>query len=140
MRKYQMKVPLILLVLFGIFLALPATFRATRDILGDWVADVSGDPTGPGFFFHALVLTVIVLGFSKTISTFVLPSGEAIAECHAPGPSPESLCREPIKFSPEDVGHKCHVDGDPKGVALGWVQPDLITCNYTSPPPTSIKQ
>jgi hypothetical protein len=133
-----MKIPLILLVLFGIFLALPATFRATRDILGDWVADSSGDPTGPGFFFHALVLTILVLGFSKTVSTFVLPSGEAIAECRAPGPSPESPCLEKPKFSTEDVGKKCQVDGDPKGVALGWVQPDLVTCNYTASP-TSIK-
>lgn len=131
-----MKVPLILLVLFGIFLALPATFRATRDLLGPWVADSAGDPTGPGFFFHALVLTILVLGFSKTISTFVLPSGEAIAECRAPGPSPESPCREKPKFSTEEVGKKCQADGDPKGVALGWVQPDLVTCNYTAPPTT----
>ena len=135
-----MKVPLILLVLFGIFLALPATFRTTRDLLGPWVADPAGDPTGAGFFFHALVLTILVLGFSKTISTFILPSGEAVSECRAPGPSPESPCNEKLKFATEDVGRKCHVDGDPKGVALGWVQPDLITCNYTSPPPQSIKQ
>ena len=72
-----MKVPLILLVLFGIFLALPATFRTTRDLLGPWVADSAGDPTGPGFFFHALVLTVFVLGFSKTISTFKGDDGTA---------------------------------------------------------------
>ena len=134
-----MKVPLILLVLFGIFLALPATFRMTRDILGDWVADASGDPSGPGFFFHALVLTIMVLGFSKTVVTFVLPSGEAIAECHAPGPSPESPCSEKLKFAAEDVGKKCQVDGDPKGVALGWVQPDQVTCSYAAPPVT-IKQ
>ena len=129
-----MKVPLILLVLFGIFLALPATFRATRDILGDWVADSSGDPTGPGFFFHALVLTVLVLGFSKTISTFVLPSGVAVAACHAPGPSPESKCREPLKFDMEDVGKRCTGPKDPKEAAFGWVQPDLVTCDYTPPP------
>ena len=129
-----MKIPLILLVLFGIFLALPATFRATRDILGPWVASADGDPTGPGFVFHALVLTIFVLGFSKTISTFVLPSGEAAAVCHAPGPSPDSPCAVQPKFDVEDVGKKCAVDGDPKGVALGWVQPDLVTCNYTAPP------
>lgn len=134
-----MKVPLILLVIFGIFMALPATFRTTRDLLGPWVADAAGDPTGAGFFFHALVLTVFVLGFSKTISTFVLPSGEAIATCHAPGPSPESACMEKPKFDTEDVGKKCQVDGDPKGVALGWVQPDLVTCGFSAPPPTNIK-
>jgi hypothetical protein len=133
-RKYQMKVPLILLVLFGIFLALPATFRTTRDLLGPWVADSSGDPSGPGFFFHALVLTVLVLGFSKTVSTFILPSGEAGPVCYAPGPSPESRCLERLKFDASEVGKKCHVDGDPKGVALGWVQPDLVTCDYTPPP------
>ena len=72
-----MKVPLILLVLFGIFLALPPTFRATRDLLGDWVADASGDPTGPGFLFHAIVLTILVLGFSKTVSTFRGEDGNA---------------------------------------------------------------
>jgi len=135
-RKYQMKV---LLILFGIFLALPMTFRATRDLLGPWVADAAGDPTGAGFLFHSLVLAVLVIGTSNIVSSFVLPTGEAVPECHAPGPSPESACLDKIKFAPEDVGKKCQVDGDPKGVALGWVQPDMVSCNYTHPAPASIK-
>lgn len=129
-----MKIPLILLVLFGIFLALPATFRATRDILGDWVADSSGDPTGPGFFFHALVLTILVLGFSKTVSTFVQPAF-AKPTCKVNGTQVmlgDSPCPSPMMFDASDVGQKCRAPSDSKGVALGWVQPDLVTCNYTA--------
>ena len=132
-----MKVPLILLVLFGIFLSLPVTFRTTRDLLGPWVADSAGDPTGPGFIFHALVLTVLVLGFSKTVSTLVMPPDAVDPVCSAPGPSPNS-CLTDWKFTGDQVGKKCHVKGDSKSSYLGWVQPDLA-CSFDAPPPTNIK-
>jgi hypothetical protein len=123
-RKYQMKVPLILLVLFGIFLALPATFRATRDLLGPWVADAGGDPTGLGFFFHALVLTILVLGFSKTISTFKGGDGKA----HRDGKSRFS-------FKDYEDGLSCQTPSDSAAPATaegqrftGRIKPDLKTC------------
>jgi hypothetical protein len=129
-----MKVPLILLVIFGIFLSLPATFRTTRDLLGSWVADAQGDPTGAGFFFHSLVLVIVVLGFSKTVSTFVQPAF-AKPMCKVAGaPSSSSPCPAPETFDPSDVGQKCRTSTDPKGVALGWVQPDLVSCNFNAPP------
>ena len=118
-----MKVPLILLVLFGIFLALPATFRATRDILGDWVADTSGDPTGPGFFFHALVLTILVLGFSKTVSTF---KGE--------GNNAERGPRGTYTMNDLTSGRQCATPSEstpgapPAQVYTGVIQSDLVTC------------
>lgn len=136
-----MKIPLILLVLFGIFLALPATFRTTRGILGDWVADSSGDPTGPGFFFHALVLTILVLGFSKTVSTFVQPAF-AKPTCKVNGTQVvlgDSPCPSPMMYDATDAGQKCRAPSDAKGVALGWVQPDLVTCNYTAPPAQALR-
>lgn len=122
----------VLLILFGIFLALPMTFRATRDLLGPWVADAAGDPTGAGFVFHALVLAVLVIGTSKTISMF-RPADAADARCAAPGPSPDT-CATQWTFDQEQVGKKCHVKGDPKSAYLGWVQPDRVTCDFTAPP------
>jgi hypothetical protein len=119
-----MKIPLILLVLFGIFLALPATFRATRDILGDWVADSSGDPTGPGFFFHALVLTILVLGFSKTVSNYAAENNKA--ERNARG-----------KYTSRDLkdGRQCATPSEstppgapPAAAYTGVIQDDLVTC------------
>ena len=119
-----MKVPLILLVLFGIFLASPATFRATRDVLGPWVADASGDPTGPGFFLHALVLTILVLGFSKTISTYAGENNKAYRDRRG-------------KYTTRDLndGRRCATPSEstPPGAApapayTGIIQSDLVTC------------
>jgi hypothetical protein len=119
-----MKVPLILLVLFGIFLALPATFRATRDLLGPWVADAGGDPTGLGFFFHALVLTILVLGFSKTLSTFAGENNKAYRDAKG-------------KYTTRDLsdGRQCATPSEstPPGASpapafTGIIQSDLVTC------------
>jgi hypothetical protein len=119
-RKYQMKVPLILLVLFGIFLALPATFRTTRDLLGPWVADSAGDPTGTGFFFHALVLTILVLGFSKTVSTFKGADGNAYRDG-----------KNNFSFKDYEDGLPCQTPSDSTADGLkftGRIKQDLKTC------------
>lgn len=115
-----MKIPLILLVLFGIFLALPATFRATRDILGPWVAGADGDPTGPGFLFHALVLTILVLGFSKTISTFKGYDGNAYRDG-----------KNKFSYKDYEAGLACQTPSDVTSDALkftGRIKADLKTC------------
>jgi hypothetical protein len=115
-----MKVPLILLVLFGIFLALPATFRATRDVLGEWVANSTGEPTGPGFFFHALVLTILVLGFGKTISTFKGADGNAYRDG-----------KNNFSFKDFEDGLACQTPSDATADGLkftGKIRPDLKTC------------
>ena len=115
-----MKVPLILLVLFGIFLALPATFRTTRDLLGPWVADSSGDPTGPGFFLHALVLTILVLGFSKTVSTFRGADGNAYRDG-----------KNNFSFKDYEDGLPCQTPSDSTADGLkftGRIKQDLKTC------------
>jgi hypothetical protein len=119
-----MKVPLILLVLFGIFLSLPATFRATRDLLGSWVADSSGDPTGPGFFFHALVLTILVLGLSKTISTFAGENNKA-----------ERNAKGAYTMNDYETGRQCASPSEstppgapPAPAYTGVIQSDLTTC------------
>ena len=112
-----MKVPLILLVLFGIFLSLPATFRTTRDLLGPWVADSAGDPTGPGFIFHALVLTVLVLGFSKTVSMYKGENNRA-----------ERGTRGKYTMDDFTSGRPCATQS-PATEYTGVIQSDLMTCS-----------
>jgi hypothetical protein len=123
-RKYQMKVPLILLVLFGIFLSLPATFRTTRDLMGPWIADSAGDPTGPGFLFHALVLTILVLGLSKTISTFAGENNKA-----------ERNAKGAYTMNDYETGRQCASPSEstppgspPAPAYTGVIQSDLTTC------------
>ena len=43
-------------------LASPAAFKATRGVLGGWIAGTEGLPTFPGLLLHALVF-VIIAGF-----------------------------------------------------------------------------
>lgn len=123
-----MKISLILLVIFGLFLALPVTFRASRDVLGDWVADSSGDPTGAGFGFHALVLTIIVLGFGRTISTFAGENNKAYRGNRGLYTMNDfehnRKCATPSESTPPGVS--------PAPAYTGVIQKDLKTC---SPPP-----
>lgn len=106
----------VLLILFGIFLALPMTFRATRDLLGPWVADAAGDPTGAGFLFHALVLAVLVIGTSKTISMFKGENNRA--ERGARG-----------KYTMDDFTSGRPCAASPGSEYTGVVQSDLTTCS-----------
>jgi hypothetical protein len=52
------------LIPFVLFAALasPAAFKATRGILGGWIAGTEGLPTFPGLLLHALVF-ILVVGF-----------------------------------------------------------------------------
>ena len=45
-----------------VLLASPMSFRATRGIFGNWIANAEGLATFPGLLLHALVF-VLVVGF-----------------------------------------------------------------------------
>jgi hypothetical protein len=67
------------LIPFAAYVAIanPAAYRATRGVLGSWVANSYGLPTTAGLVLHAVVFIVIV-GFLmnlliKRVSTFYGP-------------------------------------------------------------------
>lgn len=129
-----------LLILFGMLLSLPMTYKATRAVFGSWVAGTNGTPERGGLLLHGFLLVVLLTVWSRTVSTFVQPAF-AKPVCKVNGaPSSVSPCPSPATFDSSDVGQKCRAPNDPKGVALGWVQPDLVTCSYKAPPPVAPSQ
>lgn len=130
---------LILVLIFTLFMALPATFRASRDLFGSWVSDASGSPSGAGLALHAAFVTLLFLLTQRSISTFI-ENGRAYSTCKdvaPPNTPPPSMvspgCLTQETFDTEDIGVRCHIKGDPANTFYGWVQPDLVTCNKTPP-------
>lgn len=131
-----------LLILFGMFLSLPMTYKATRAVFGPWVAGANGAPERGGLLLHGLLLVLLLTVWSRTASAFTPGPSSGVAEpfCSAPATSPTpGGCSVEWAYNTQDVGKKCHVKGDPKGSAIGWVQPNG-TCSYQAPPPIAPSQ
>jgi len=53
-----------------VLIASPMTFKLTRKILGDWIANAEGLATFPGLLLHALVFVLVVGFLMRRLSKF----------------------------------------------------------------------
>jgi hypothetical protein len=64
----------------------PATYKLTRKVLGDWIANAEGLATLPGLALHAVVFVLLV----SLLMNFIVPSISKASMMSPPAPGPKS--------------------------------------------------
>lgn len=64
----------------------PATYKLTRKVLGDWIANSEGLATLPGLALHAVVFVLLV----SLLMNFIVPSISKASMMSPPASSPKT--------------------------------------------------